>query len=118
MARVYRWDDMPTDHPMPRIDRQRVIGERMMISRVVLHAGFSIGSHRHENEQIVVLLRGRAEFVVGEGEASRVVDLREGEALVLAGGEPHACRAIEECLILDLFSPVSERTGVDDAPGR
>lgn len=113
MSSVYRWSDLPTDHPMPLIDRQRVIGDRMMISRVVLHPGFTIPSHRHDNEQMVVMLEGRAEFVVGEGAGARTIELRGGGVLHLRGGDPHSCRAIERCVILDLFSPVSAGTGVD-----
>ena len=98
---------------MPLIDRQRVIGDRMMISRVILHPGFTLASHEHENEQFVVMLRGRAEFELDEDGVKRTVEMRTGQVLVLPAHVPHACRAIEECEILDLFSPVSEKTGVD-----
>lgn len=107
--------DLPTDHPMPLISRQRVLGDRMMISRVLLEPGFVIGVHHHPNEQMVVMLAGRAEFDLQEDAAPRTVEVRAGQVLVLPGGVPHACRAIERCEILDLFSPVSETTGVDRA---
>ena len=113
--RVLTWSELETDHPMDRIDRQRIIGDRMMISRVVLHPGFCVAEHHHENEQFVVMLSGRARFMVGEvGErADREIVLEGGQVLALASNAPHACEAIERCEILDLFSPVSEGTGVD-----
>ncbi len=117
-ATLYRWEDLEQDHPMALIDRRRVMGDRMMISEVRLHQGFAIASHRHDNEQFVVMLAGRARFTIGEGVDARVQDVRGGEVLHLPGGVPHACEAIEECLILDLFSPVSATTGVDTTPPR
>jgi quercetin dioxygenase-like cupin family protein len=100
---------------MPRITRQRVLGEQMMISRVILEPGFAVPVHRHDNEQMVVMLSGHAEFDLEEDGSTRTVDIRGGQVLVLPGGVPHGCRAIERCEILDLFSPVSEKTGVDEA---
>jgi len=102
---------------MPLIDRQRVIGERMMISRVVLHEGFTVGTHAHENEQIVVCLEGKTRFTIGD--ASKGDDVREailvgGQVLHLPPNIPHSAHAIEKTIILDLFSPVSEKTGVDE----
>lgn len=100
---------------MPRITRRRVIGERMMVSAVVLEPGFELASHRHENEQFVVVQRGRAVFGLGEpGTPSwREVEVTGGQVLVLPSNVPHSCRAIEETHILDLFSPPTTETGVD-----
>jgi quercetin dioxygenase-like cupin family protein len=102
--------DLPTDQPMPLIDRRRIMGERMMISEVVLHPGFEVASHSHENEQFVVMLEGRAEFTIGDGQK---VMVEAGQVLELPPNLPHACWALERCRILDMFSPVSEKTGVD-----
>ncbi len=114
-ARVLTWSELETDHPMDLIDRQRIVGDRMMISRVRLHPGFVVPQHQHENEQFVVMLSGKARFHVGDvgGDASEEVMLVGGQVLALASNVPHSCEAIEECLILDLFSPVSQGTGVD-----
>ena len=110
--------DLPVDQPMPRIERQRIIGERMMISAITLHAGFEVAVHSHENEQIVVMLEGSAEFTIGEGDAAETVVVEAGQVLVLPPHLPHGCKVAHGCRLLDLFSPVSEGTGVDAAkPG-
>lgn len=114
-ASVHRLADLPVDHPMPLIDRRRIIGEQMMISAVTLHAGFSMPAHQHFNEQFVVLLKGTARFTVGEDR--REILLRGGEVLHLPANVPHACVAVTECTILDLFSPPSATTGVDRPGG-
>ena len=115
-AHVLTLGDLPTDHPMPLISRQRVIGEQMMISRVILEPGFTVQVHHHENEQMVVMLAGHAEFDLDEPGGQRTVEVRGGQVLVLPANVPHGCRAIERCEILDLFSPVSQATGVDAKP--
>lgn len=119
-ARLLRWSELPIDRPMERIDRQRVIADAMMISRVQLRAGFRVPTHHHANEQIVVMLKGRCVFGLGaEGSAQRrEITMVGGEVLVLPSNVPHSCEAVEDTEILDLFSPPSETTGVDQPRAR
>lgn len=114
-AVVYRWSDLPTDRPMPRIERRRVIGERMMISQVLLEKGCVVPSHTHENEQFACVVRGRIRFGLGvEGSPDhQQVVLTGGEVLHLPSKVPHSAEALDETLILDLFSPPSQKTGID-----
>ncbi len=102
---------------MPLIERRRIIGDLMMISEVHLSKGFHVPAHQHSNEQHVVMLSGRCTFGIGnKGEPGyHELDVRGGQVLVLPGNVPHSCTALEDTRILDLFSPVSEKTGVDRA---
>ncbi len=121
-AEVFTLADLTTDRPMPNIARRRIIGEKMMISDVVLEPGFDLAAHRHENEQFVVVLSGRCVFGLGEPGTPefREVEVRGGQVLMLPGMVWHSCRALERTSILDLFSPISQTTGVDahTAPSR
>lgn len=112
-----RWDELMTDRPMPLIDRQRIIGSNVMISRVVLHKGFVVAAHHHANEQMAVVLSGLVRFMVGPvgGSADRELVLGPGQVLHIPPHAPHSAEALERTEILDVFSPVSERTGVDRA---
>ena len=116
-ARHFRWDTLPRDQPMPKIDRRRIIGEKMMISEVLLQKGCRVPTHAHDNEQFACVVSGRMRFGIGaEGSAERYeVTLGEGEVLHLPPRVPHAAEAIEESVVLDIFAPPSERTGVDGA---
>lgn len=109
-----RWDDLPEDNPLPLVLRRRVIGEHMMVSRVVLLEGCDVALHDHENEQIAIVLSGRVRFTLGpEGEQEIVV--AEADSVVhLPPGHPHAAYALEDSIVLDLFSPPSGTTGVDE----
>lgn len=110
--------ELPMDRPMPLIERRRIIGERMMISEVFLTKGFLVPSHHHENEQMVIVLSGRCRFTVGAPGAPdhHELEVAAGEVLELPADVPHSCLALENTRILDLFSPVSETTGVDRVP--
>ena len=114
-ARKHVLAELPVDRPMPLIERRRIIGEKMMISEVHLTKGFFVPSHRHENEQMVVVLSGRCLFAVGSpnGPDHRELEVGAGEVLELPGNVPHSCLALEDTRILDLFSPISATTGVD-----
>lgn len=114
-ARIITFADLPIDAPMPLIDRQRIIADQMMVSRVVLHKGFRVERHAHENEQIAIVLSGRVKFLLGEAgtQTEHEEILVGGQAIVLPSNTPHGAHALEETTILDLFSPPSEKTGID-----
>lgn len=111
-ARVLSWNGLEEDQPMAKIARRRIIGTSMMISRVELTAGFHVPSHRHANEQFAIVLAGEIEFGLGDDDSEHVT-LTAGQVLHIPSNVPHSARALQNTLILDLFSPPSETTGVD-----
>lgn len=114
-AVVHSWSELPIDRPMELLERQRIIGERMMLSRVALSEGCFVPTHAHENEQFACILSGWLRFGIGaEGSAERrMVDVRAGETIHLPSNVPHSAEAMEDSIVLDLFSPVSQGTGID-----
>ena len=114
-AQIHSWDSLPVDHPIELIDRMRIFGERMMISHVTLHKGFRVAPHEHENEQFAVILSGKIRFELfdTDGADPRIVEIGANEVLHLPGGVRHGAEAVETTVVLDLFSPPTELTGVD-----
>ena len=100
---------------MPLLERKRVVGEKMMISRLVLKQGCSVPIHSHENEQISYIVSGKLQFHIQDGPngATRTVEVGAGEVLILPSMVPHGADAIADCVALDLFSPPSQTTGID-----
>lgn len=117
-ARVERWSALPVDAPMPRLERRRLIGERAMISHITLHQGCDVPMHAHENEQMSCVLSGRLRFTVREPSGDRVVDVGPGEVIHLPPNLPHGAVALEETIVLDIFSPPSAATGIDSPASR
>lgn len=112
-ATIHRWSALSPDVPMPLLSRKRVIADKMMISRIELQRGCSVPVHAHENEQITCVLSGRLRFHLQEGSATRMQDVGPGEVLVLPAMVPHGADALEDTVVLDLFSPPSQTTGID-----
>jgi quercetin dioxygenase-like cupin family protein len=99
---------------MEKVARKRIVGERVMLSDVVLQKGCFVSTHAHVNEQFVLLLSGRMRFSIGaeDGPQNELV-LGSGEVLHVPSNVPHAAEALEDSHVIDVFSPVTEGTGLD-----
>lgn len=115
IAPHYRWNDLPKDTPMAKLERRRIIGKQVMLSQVFLHKGCHVPTHAHENEQFACIMSGELRFGIGaEGSADRYeVSVKAGEVLHLPANVPHSADAIVDTLVIDLFSPPSQTTGID-----
>lgn len=99
---------------MDKVVRKRISGDRVMIYSVLLEQGCFVPTHAHENEQIAMLMSGRVRFGIGpDGPEQETLVLEGGEVLHLPSNVPHCAEALEDSHVLDVFSPVSEETGVD-----
>jgi quercetin dioxygenase-like cupin family protein len=101
---VRQWLVEPVEELSPTIGRQMLHTETMTLARVRLKRGAVVPRHAHANEQIANVLEGRIRFGVGDEE--RV--LSGGESLTLPANVPHDAEALEDSIVLDVFSPVRE----------
>ncbi len=114
-AQRFAWNELEADSPMPLLSRRRIIGKQAMLSHVFLKKGCFVPSHAHENEQFACVLSGRLRFVIGEENAPspEVLTIGGGETLYLPSQVRHSAEALEDTVVLDVFSPPSEKTGID-----
>src|ERR1019366_8405743 len=77
-ASLFRWQDVPREALGPRLARQVITGERMMLAQLHLDEGATVPTHSHENEQLTYVLEGLLRFWLGADE-SQVVDVGAGE---------------------------------------
>jgi quercetin dioxygenase-like cupin family protein len=114
-AKLLRWSDLPTDSPMDLLSRQRIIGERAMLSRITLKRGCFVPTHAHENEQFAFTISGKLRFIIGaeDSEDRREIIAAAGEVVYLPSNVPHSAEALEDSVVLDVFSPSSATTGID-----
>ncbi len=98
---VYRWSEIKTENLAPHVSRQAIHTETMTIARFDLRKGASVPEHRHPNEQITTLERGRVRFVLNGDE----IFLNAGESLHIPANAPHSAEAIEDSIAVDVFSP-------------
>ncbi len=113
----YDWEEVRADQPVPTVTRQMIVAERVMVGRIVVEAGFHLEPHVHHNEQITLVLEGCLRFRVGTvgSDELRDEEVRAGGVMVLPPHVPHGITALERSVVFDLFSPPSEKTGLDQA---
>ena len=79
-------------------------GERTLLAEVRLARGAVIPEHRHPQEQTGYLVAGRLEFSVG-GES---LVAEPGSSWSLPADLPHGASALEDSLVVEVFSPVRQ----------
>ncbi|MCB9878107.1 MAG: cupin domain-containing protein [Planctomycetes bacterium] len=109
-ATARTWAAMRTESPMALLERRRMIGDEAMISHITLHKGCKVPVHEHQNEQFACVISGVVRFTLRGGETR---DLRAGDVLQLPAWAPHGAEALETAVVLDVFAPPSEKTGID-----
>jgi len=82
-----------------------VHGERITFAVVDVAPNRVVPEHRHENEQVGIVLKGVITMTVG-GESAR---LGVGETYVIPGGVPHGAETGPEgATVVDVFNPTRE----------
>jgi quercetin dioxygenase-like cupin family protein len=93
--------------PMTGFRGRFVHSERMTQAYWRIAGGAVLPEHSHPQEQVVHMLEGELELVVG-GAPHRLV---AGQVLVIPSGTPHSGRALRDCRVLDVFSPPRDLAG-------
>ena len=98
------WKNVEREQLNPLIDREMVVGSKIMLARVLLKKGAHVPMHQHHNEQVTYILEGALKFSIGGKE----VVVRAGEVLCIPSNVPHEAWAIEDTVDLDVFDPPRE----------
>jgi len=98
------WNSFAVEHLNPLLQRQFVVGQNVMLARVLLRKGCIVPEHSHPNEQITYILEGALKF---ELEGKEIV-VGKGQVLRIPSNVPHRAVALEDTLDLDIFSPIRE----------
>jgi quercetin dioxygenase-like cupin family protein len=105
LAGHWDWDSIRIEDLGGGIARQMIVGERLMICRLRFAPGVVTTPHDHPHEQMTLVERGRARFLIGSEE--RIAEA--GDVLHFPSGVWHGATMLEEEVVLiDIFSPVRE----------
>lgn len=109
---LYDWNTLEKEELSGTFARQVIHGDTVTVARVFLKKGCKVPEHSHHNEQISMIEQGALRFVVGGQEQL----VKAGEILRIPPHVPHSAEAPEDCVGIDIFTPVREdwRRG-DDA---
>lgn len=103
-ARHIPWNTVERETLNPLIDREMVVGDNLMLARVLLKKGAHVPLHHHHNEQVTYVLEGALKFAIDGQE----IVVRAGEVLCIPAHRPHEAWALEDTVDLDVFNPPRE----------
>jgi len=95
------WNDIELETMHPLLQRQLVVGHKVMLARVLLKQGCIVPLHSHENEQLSYILEGALKFWIDGKE----IVVQAGEVLTIPPHMPHKAEALEDTVDLDIFYP-------------
>lgn len=79
-------------------------GQSIMSMAIEFQAGASGAAHSHPHEQITHVVGGRLALTVND----IVYEVGAGEQLYVPGGQVHSVEALEDSIVLEIFTPLRE----------
>ena len=103
--RVVHYPDIPLVELVPGSNSHLFFGDRITVSFLTMASKSYFPPHRHEAEQIMIVLDGYADEIV-EGKLYR---LKKGDVMLLPSNIEHGAYLREvDCRVIDIFSPPRE----------
>src|SRR5579863_8860391 len=95
------WNSVELEDLNPLLQRHFVVGQNVMLARVLLKKGCIVPEHSHHNEQITYILEGALKFWIDGKE----IVVNAGEVLTIPPHMPHKAEAVADTVDLDIFNP-------------
>jgi quercetin dioxygenase-like cupin family protein len=95
------WSSVPLETLNPLLQRHFVVGQEIMLARVLLKKGCIVPEHSHHNEQLTYVLEGALKFWIDGKE----IVVNTGETLCIPSNMPHKAEALVDTVDLDIFAP-------------
>jgi quercetin dioxygenase-like cupin family protein len=98
-------DQARESHPEPGLTR-RVLAynDKLFLAEHQMVKGWVGAMHSHPHDQVVYMVRGHLKVNC----LGKTFELRAGDTFVVRGGVQHGASAIEESLVIDVFTPCRE----------
>ena len=97
----YVWNLIAIDEMSPVLGRQLVVGQNIMLARVLLKKGCIVPEHSHPNEQLTYIAEGALKFWID----GKIIVVNAGECLTIPPNMPHKAEALEDTVDFDVFNP-------------
>jgi len=107
MIQKINWNEVPIEQVTPKMERQLVYGDKVMVAKMKFKDGFLVPLHSHINEQITQVVSGTIRFWFGANK-EQVVDLHAGEVVVIPENVPHEALMIGDVEEIDTWAPIRE----------
>jgi quercetin dioxygenase-like cupin family protein len=95
------WNGVELEDLNPLLQRQMIVGQDIMVARVLMKKVCIVPLHSHHNEQVTYILEGALKFWID----GREIVVNAGEVLTIPPHMPHKAEALVETIDLDVFTP-------------
>ena len=95
------WSSVAVEPLNPLLGRHFVVGQNVMLARVLLKKGCIVPEHSHPNEQLTFIAEGALKFWID----GKVIVVNAGEVLTIPPNMPHKAEALEDTVDFDVFNP-------------
>jgi quercetin dioxygenase-like cupin family protein len=95
------WNTVELEDLNPLLQRQMIVGQDIMVARVLMKKGCIVPEHSHHNEQVTYVLEGALRFWID----GKQIVVNAGEVLTIPPHMPHKAEALVETVDLDVFTP-------------
>jgi quercetin dioxygenase-like cupin family protein len=95
------WNSVEVEALNPLLGRHFVVGQNIMLARVLLRKGCIVPEHSHPNEQLTFIAEGALKFWIDGKE----LVVNAGEVLTIPPNMPHKAEALEDTIDYDVFNP-------------
>ena len=98
------WEEIEAEALTAQLTRKYVSGQYMTLARFYLKKGCIVQAHSHANEQMSTVMSGAMRFVID----GREIVATDGQTVCIPPFSTHSVEALEDCSMLEVFSPVRE----------
>ena len=102
---VVKVDAAPESKPEPGLTRKvMAYNDKLFLAEHQMIKGWVGTVHSHPHDQVVYVVRGHLR-VSSQG---KTFELRSGDSFVVRGGVEHGASALEDSVVVDVFTPCRE----------
>jgi quercetin dioxygenase-like cupin family protein len=99
--KVFDWNKAAAEPVTELYKRKTVQSQNMSIARLEVKRGASTRLHRHQQEEIIIVLQGTWQFHLPSGD----VTLRANQMLTIEPGVEHSSEVLEDVVAIDVCTP-------------
>jgi quercetin dioxygenase-like cupin family protein len=92
------WEQIKAEQITELYQRKVARGETLTVARIEVKEGAITHAHKHENEEMILVLKGSWRFQLPSGE----VTLKADQMLCIPRGVEHSSEALEDTVAIDI----------------
>jgi quercetin dioxygenase-like cupin family protein len=98
---IFDLNEMRPDYLTPEYRRKVASGENLTLARLEVKQGSVTRSHKHDHEEVILLLKGSWRFQLPTG----AVTLLPNQVLTIPRGVEHSSEVLEDVVAIDVCTP-------------